>query len=262
MKKTVVAVVALLSMVLCTASAKAKKEKKAKKAKGGKTAAPYVINEGDGVIGYFTFDEDDVENNEIVDHSGKSMNADTGAIDGTVLVEGKSGNAMQFNGDDEYITIDAELLTGDGTTISAWVNPTAWKDWMRVFDIGDGNQCDVWCGMDGESKMLRMDVFGPGEPVKILCPLPPQGKWTHIAATFGNGKAALYVNGKLSQKLNCTIKSTDIGATATGIYIGRSNWAPDPLFNGAVDELLVANRAFEDAEIASLYAGITPPAAE
>lgn len=265
MKKTLTAVIAVLSMVFCTVNAKAKKEKapKEKKAKAKKGAAePFVITDGCGVIGYFTFDEDEVADNEIIDHSGAGMNASTGALDGTVLEAGKNGNAIQFNGDDEYITIDNEMLSGDGATFAAWVNPKAWMDWMRVFDIGDGNACDAWCGMDAESKMLRMDVIGPGEPAKILSPLPPAGKWTHIAATFGNGKAALYVNGKLAQKLPCTTKTSDIGATVSGIFIGRSNWAADPLFNGAMDEVLVANRAFTDAEIASVYAGVKVPAAE
>lgn len=82
----------------------------------------------------------------------------------------------------------------------------------RVFDIGDGSQCDVWCGMDFNTKMLRMDVFGAAGNVTILSPLPPTGQWTHIAATFGNGSAALYVNGKLAQKLPCPVKTADIAA--------------------------------------------------
>lgn len=265
MKKTVVLMLAALSVCAFTVNAKAKKEKapKEKKAKGKKGAAePFVIKDGDGVMGYFSFDEDEVTDNEIIDHSGKGMNATTGALDGTVLAEGKSGNGMQFNGEDEYITIDNSMLGGDGATFAAWVNPTAWVDWARVFDIGDGNQCDVWCGMDFETKMLRMDVFGPAGAVQIRSPLPPQGKWTHIAATFGNGKAALYVNGKLAQKLACPVTSADIGATVTGVYIGRSNWAADPLFNGVMDDVVVASRALTDAEIASLYAGVVPPAAE
>ncbi len=219
---------------------------------------PYTIHEGDGVIGYYTFEEEIVDN-EVVDHSGQEMNVYTGALDGSVLVEGKEGQALQFNGEDEYLTIDSELLSGEGVTIAGWVNPSSWKDWARVFDIGDGSQCDVWCGMDFNTKMLRMDVFGAAGNVTILSPLPPTGQWTHIAATFGNGSAALYVNGKLAQKLPCPVKTADIAATATGIYIGRSNWAADPLFNGAMDNVLVANRVFSDVQIAQLALGAVAP---
>ena len=46
---------------------------------------PYTIHEGDGVIGYYTFEEEIVDN-EVVDHSGQEMNVYTGALDGSVLV--------------------------------------------------------------------------------------------------------------------------------------------------------------------------------
>ena len=80
-----------------------------------------------------------------------------------------------------------------------------------------------------------------------------------IVTPFGNGSAALYVNGKLAQKLPCPVKTADIAATATGIYIGRSNWAADPLFNGAMDNVLVANRIFSDTQIAQLALGAVAP---
>lgn len=256
MKKTFRLCAVVMIALLCAPSvfaAKAKKEKKSK----GKSAEPYVISQGDGVIGYFTFDEDEVADNEVIDHSGNGANATTGALDGTELTAGKNGNGMVFNGSDEYLEIGDELLAGDGVTIAAWVNPAAWQDWARVFDIGD-TMNDAWCGMDFNTKMLRMDVIGEKGNVEIYSPLPPAGKWTHIAATFGAGKAALYVNGKLTQKLDSKVTSADIAANVKGIYIGRSNWQ-DPLFNGVMDELLVANRVFSDAEIKSVYAGVVAP---
>lgn len=220
---------------------------------GGAGSTPFTLTEDSGVVGYFTFDED-IEANEVVDHSPAAMNVYTGSLDDSVTVEGKNGNGLLFNGDDEYITLESTMLEGDGFTIAMWVNPTEWKDWARVFDIGDTKE-DAWCGMDFESKMLRFDVFGAKGAIKVLAPLPQVGKWTHIAATLGGGNAALYVNGKLSQKLPCAVTPADILANVQGIYVGRSNWA-DPLFNGVMDDVLVADRVFSASEIARLAAGI------
>lgn len=217
---------------------------------------PFVITEDSGVVGYYTFDEDIVDN-EVVDHSGFGMNVYTGSLDGSVKDEGKDGDGLAFNGEDEYLTLESALLEGEegaGATIAMWVKPTAWKDWARVFDIGDTKE-DCWCGMDFNTKMLRFDVIGAKGAISVLAPLPQPGKWTHIAATFGNGFAALYVNGKLSQKLPCAVTCQDVLANLVGVYVGRSNWA-DPLYNGTMDNVLVANRAFSAKEIASVYAGV------
>ena len=73
--------------------------------------------------------------------------------------------------------------------------------------------------------------------------------------TLGNGEICLYVNGNLKQKNATGATPYSIGANATGLYVGRSNWA-DPLYNGLMDDVLVANRAFSAEEIASVYKGI------
>lgn len=216
-------------------------------------AEPYVITSDSGVVGYFTFDEG-VKNNEAVDHSGNGLNVYTGSLDDSVVAAGKNGKALVFNGEDEYVTLEPETLSGDGLTIAMWVNPESWQAWCRIFDLGDQKE-DAWLGMDGISGMLRLDVIGGKGNVTLAGKLPAIGKWTHVAVTLGDGVACLYVNGKLAQKNGVGVLPSDIGANATGLYIGRSNW-PDPLFKGMMDDLLVANRAFTKAEIASVYAGV------
>lgn len=227
------------------------------KVEGSNKKSGYTIKEGDGVVAYFTFDEDEIENDIVIDHSGLGNDADTNSLDEAELVEGYIGNALFFNGEDQYLSVTDELLSGEGFTISMWVNPTGWKDWQRIFDIGDGNVCDCWAGMDFETKQLRFDVFGSRGAIQTRAPLPKVGEWTHVAVTLGNGTASLYVNGKTVQSGPCAVSPEDIYDTVNGIYIGRSNWAADPLFFGAIDEILLAKRAFSSKEVASLFKGIS-----
>lgn len=152
---------------------------------GNSSASPFVITQDSGVVGYFTFDEE-ITDNEIVDHSPEAVNVYTGSLDDSVTEEGHDGEGLLFNGDDEFITLESTLLEGEegaGATIAMWVKPNSWKDWARVFDIGDTKE-DCWCGMDFNTKMLRFDVFGAKGAISVLAPLPQPGKWTHIAATF------------------------------------------------------------------------------
>lgn len=218
-----------------------------------KASGPYTIKAGDGVVGYYNFEE--CEDDTMPDVSGNGMDIFSNGLDGLEIVEGyNGGSAMYFNGEDEYISLDSMVIEGEGCTLAMWVNPTSWKDWARVFDIGNCVE-DAWCGMDWNTKMLRMDLIGAAGNCSILSPLPVTNKWTHIAAVFGDGKAALYVNGKLAQKLTCPVTTANLAASVNGVYIGRSNWA-DPLYCGAMDDLLVANRAFSDEEIAAVYNGV------
>lgn len=227
------------------------------KAPAGK---PFTITADSGVAGYYTFDEE-IKDNEVIDHSGNGLNVYTGALDGSISAPGKNGKGLSFNGTDEFITLDPSMIDGDGLTICAWVKANAWSTWARVFDIGNakGNQ-DIFLCDDGRS--ANQLVFQIESGAAAHAPIPVPGDWTHIAATFGNGKIAMYINGKLAQELPTTTTMKDISADAQGIYIGRSNWSADPLFNGVMDDLLVAKRAFTAEEIASVYAGVVAPAAE
>lgn len=229
-----------------------------KTAKGGKGGSPYVITEGDGVVGYYSFDEDEIEDNEVIDHSGNGANVMTGALDGSVVVDGKFGNALALNGSDEYITLEEDILSGEGFTVCAWVKAASWAVWGRVFDFGN-TQTDVFVAVDGRTPgTLGMREEGTG--TQVNCPLPPVGSWVHVAATFGQGKMALYVNGKLSQELDCPVTVSQLANQDNlGLYVGRSNWAADPMFNGALDDLLIASRKFSASEIKSVYGGVVAP---
>ncbi|MFA6937714.1 MAG: LamG domain-containing protein [Treponema sp.] len=215
------------------------------------SANPFTITEDSGVVGYYTFDED-VKDNEVVDHSGYGLNVYTGALEASQVVDGKNGKALNFNGEDEYLTLESDAMGGDGLTISMWIKPNVWNAWARIFDLGDTKE-DLWLGTDGG--VLRCDCIGTSGNVTLATSLPKIGEWTHVALTLGNGEICLYVNGNLKQKNATGATPSSIGANATGLYVGRSNWA-DPLYNGLMDDVFVASRAFSAEEIASVYKGI------
>ena len=226
---------------------------------GGK-ASPFVITEGDGIIGCYTFDEEDGD--DIVDHSGNELSLMSNALDGAEFVPGKNGSALHFNGEDEYLTLDESIFDGDGFTVAAWVKADAWLIWGRLFDFGGGNgHTDVFVAADGRIQGTLV-FYEQSTASSCNAPLPPPGQWVHVAATYGDGKMALYVNGKKAQELDCPVTTAELALNdPNGIYIGRSNW-PDPLFKGALDDLLVANRKLSDAEIKSVCAGVVGVDAE
>ncbi|MCR4733733.1 MAG: LamG domain-containing protein [Treponema sp.] len=201
------------------------------------------------VVGYYTFEEA-VEDNELVDHSAAELNVWTGALDGSELTEGIKGQGLRFNGEDEFITLEADVLSGAGFTFAAWIKADMWNTWSRIFDFGD-TKTDVFLGVDGRTPgtlVLREE----GSQIQVNTPLPEMEEWNHIAATFGDGQLVIFVNGVRAAEVPCGVTPEQVGATAQGLYIGRSNWA-DPLFKGVMDNIVVAKRILGDGEIAHLY---------
>lgn len=217
---------------------------------GAVGGAKYVLSEDDEVIAIYNFEEP-VDEGDVPDASGNENLGYTGG-DGT-YVEGKYGQAMLFNGADGYIMLDEDLMDCEGMTVAAWIKPEGWKDWARVFDFGDGGSGDAWLGYAPVERMLRFDIFSGPNAVTITAPVPQPGKWTHVAATFGDGFARLYINGKMVTQLPIALKPCDL--PRKGMFIGRSNW-PDPLFMGAMDDVLVAGTVFDKKQIAALANGI------
>ncbi len=208
-------------------------------------AKPFKLSDAKATATYYTFD-DGV--NPIDSVSG--INSTTNATETT---SGHSGNAIVLNGDEQFIELNKDLFASDGITISLWVNPTEFNDWSRIFDLGD-QATDAWLGKDPAGK-LRIDVNGPSGNISLVGELPQNGTWTHVAVTLGNDEAALYVNGKMAMNGGTELTPAVLAKTATGLYLGRSNW-PDPYFNGKMDDVLIIQRALSEAEIASVFKGI------
>jgi hypothetical protein len=74
----------------------------------------------------------------------------------------------------------------------------------------------------------------------------PQNVWTHLAFVATGGSTRLYVNGQLEDILPNTIV-----LPLARVGIGKDTGAD--LFHGAMDELLVFNRALTTDEIATIY---------
>ncbi len=255
--KKILSAVAAFAVLACFIGCESTKADGSAKGSG---ASPYVITEGDDVIGYFQFEEDDIVDNEVKDYSGYGLYVTNASLDDPIYEEGVHGSALYFNGQDEYLTLDPEVVDGDGLTVAAWIKPDgAWQIWARFFDFGDTLK-DIFVAADGRQPGTLV-FYEQETAASCNCPIPPAGRWVHVAATFGDGKIALYVNGKLSQELPCSVTTEDLSIENNlACYIGRSNW-PDPLFRGSMDDLLIARRKFSKNEIKAVYNGIVAPEA-
>jgi hypothetical protein len=79
----------------------------------------------------------------------------------------------------------------------------------------------------------------------------PSNGWTHVAVVIG-GTDKMYVNGALAGSIVTNLRPSDLGIMDYA-FIGRSQFAADPYFDGQIDEFRVYNRALTTAEVQALY---------
>jgi len=190
-----------------------------------------------GLVGLWSFNGPDIDGNEAYDRSGQG---NTGTIIGAVPINGKVGQALSFDGTDDWVDI-TDSPTYENVSFSAWVYYRGSPDYAAIVSNGDG--------------ILRNVVFynttfmvhdGSWREVTGL----PINTWRHVALTFiGSTKElTLYVNGV--QRYNGIGTAYSNGGFSTiGAYDGGSAW----FFNGLIDEVRVYNRALTAQEILRLY---------
>ena len=174
----------------------------------------------------------------------------------------QSGQALNFV-PNEYATLPSNILSGIGSnsfTIEAWVYWRGGGDWQRVFDIGTGTNNYMYLSVSGNLGTSQEIIFGwkmaPYAERRVTSVFSmPIGIWTHIAVVVDNSvpadpKAYLYVNGVKTGPspqdmldwggTNTPYTIAGMGATSNN-WLGRSQYAADAYFNGAIDELRISN---------------------
>lgn len=172
-------------------------------------------------------------------------------------VAGRFGTAAEnVRGSYQYVDLPAAVL-GDAAaiTLSAWVRPTHDANWARVFAFGDNDTRYLYLAARNANGVPRFAVTtgGPGgEQGLDGTAALPLGRWSHLAVTIGGGTGTLYVNGSaVARNTAMTLTPAALGTLANN-WLGRSNFAADPVFAGAYDEFNVWSRALSAAEITEL----------
>jgi DUF1680 family protein len=170
---------------------------------------------------------------------------------------GRFGTAAEnVRGSYQYVDLPAGVLGGaTAITLSAWVKPTHDADWARIFDFGNDTTRYLYLAARNQNGVPRFAITtgGPGgeQGLNGTAALP-LNRWSHLAVTLTGGTGTLYVDGTaVARNTSMSLTPAALGTLANN-WLGRSNYAADPVFAGAYDEFDVWSRALTDAEIAQL----------
>lgn len=212
----------------------------------------------DGVVGYWSLDDNDVSGIYAYDLSGQCK---TGTASGApTSITGKSTQGRTFDGVDDYYSTPL-TFTHSNFTVSAWVNKSG-SGGVIASSRANGNQ---------ESTGFNLSLQGSSASFKVQTNMRysgdtqeypsadasatysyPAGQWHLLTGVRTGNFVKLYIDGvEVSSKY---IPSSYGVSGASGVRIGRFASSNTSIYQGGIDEVMVHNRALSAAEVAQLYA--------
>jgi len=201
-----------------------------------------TVNEN-SLIAQYQFDDNANDN---------SVNKINGSIYGTEkysssdLLHKSGSKSLNMSGQNSFMRISHSLTNRDNMTIMAWVRWSGGNAWQRIFDFGNGTEDYIFLTPSNGSEMRFVMKNGGEEQILSTSSLKSTA-WKHIAITFnkvGEGDNAkeevvLYIDGEKIANKDFTLFPSKIAAACN--YIGRSQYASDPIFKGYIDDLRFYN---------------------
>jgi hypothetical protein len=235
-------------------------------------AAKLAVQQGDlvssGLVSYWSFNGADISGTTATD---RGSGANNGTLtNGPTRVQGKVGQALNFDGADDYVITaanqDYELLT---KSFSAWIFPQTITGTDVVFALPAASVTNLFldvCSSDATecpstantlSLYTRRTNGDNGVWYASGANRLTLNAWNHIVVTLDCSSTAndpvMYING-----VSVPVTETDApsGGNCTEAvnkqaYIGSDTSAD---FDGFIDELRIYNRILSANEVAALYA--------
>ena len=244
----------------------------------------FVITQAqDGLVAHWSFDS--LSNNQFINHVDGQPG---GTVYGSQLVPGPIGNALSFDGVNDYARIPEDNMAPPA--ILKFLNKGSISLWFRVdhiptdfgirpiFYYGGEKPCDFFDAANGGmiievghspihngSKRLYFTEWTNGCTYPSFCydswnPIV-EGQWYHYVAVVGGNFNTGYLDGeemddrKYNFGYTYTHEFFSDAVTPENLWIGRGYWdATDVFFEGAIDEIKIFDHPLNQAEVDSLFA--------
>ena len=172
-----------------------------------------------------------------------------GTVYGAQWTTGKVGGALSFDGDGDYVEVDAIApLAGDTLTAQAWIQFDEFAGlWNPVLTqskpsmTNDGYYLYV---VNGKPSFYVIDGFNYSHAISPETINADQ--WYHVTVTNDGSTLKLYVDGQLKD----ITSSTGFTGVNHNAYIG---YVSALYYNGLIDDVRIYDRALSADEIQQLY---------
>jgi len=223
----------------------------------GKPVAHYKMDKGYGIIIY---DSSENGNNGILNlGSLDQISAGSTKVSGNTAWyngrDGKQNYSLNFDGDDDYVTIidppneDLDFGTND-FSVETWFKTTGSSSLDSMIDKYKTNTEGERGYILGVYNGNLVTYLGSGAPT-ITGSDVDDDIWHHAVAVRSGDNAYLYLDGLLD---NSTSGISSNNASSTGnLYIGTEGGGSSYIFDGQIDEVKIFNYALTPLQIKTEY---------
>lgn len=160
-------------------------------------------------------------------------------LEDTSLLYTTPGNALNFDGINDYVTIpDVNALDlTTNYTLEAWIRPTAFTNSAGIISKSQTNtSTGYYLALSNTSPFTGLAFDGLQTANNIL----EADKWYHVAAVKEGTTRSLYINGVAVPLTGSAITTT---ANTQALTLGVHNLQTPKYFTGSIDEVRVWNTA-------------------
>jgi hypothetical protein len=221
-----------------------------------------------GLIGNWTFDGPRLLQN-VTDSSASGNTGFLKNFTSTTTLPGKIGQALNFDGVNDYVTMGDVAAVDAATNLSAcaWVFHNTITTDDQIIGKNNGTTDGFMLFRDDvgatsartDTYSIEADDSADTDSVRLegATGASSLSAWTHVCATFAAGNVTglrLYVNG--AEDANSPVSVSAVGAIDAGanpLVIGIQSDAATGPFDGRIDDVRVYTRVLSAAEILRLY---------
>jgi lysophospholipase L1-like esterase len=199
-------------------------------------------------VGHWTLDEG--TGDQADDSSDYAQNA---TRHGAAWTAGVLGNALDFDGVDDYLSVEAPSNLALGSmTLSAWVylrelNSTGWKTILE-YGRSSRNWYGLWKSGNGKRFHFRWAL---GDALDFSTEIEAK-VWYHVAAVLDTSTVPATVSLYLNGVLESTTTSTALPRARLGSFYIGGNPDSGEFFPGVIDNVQILNQALLPVQVASL----------
>ena len=223
----------------------------------------------EGLVSYWTFDKQDIAGGTVKDVWGEN---DGKIVGDPKVVAGQVGEALEFDGSDDYVNLTNLGDFGEkvgASTFEAWVKTSFKKDWTTLFKVLDQGCNMAWAiDVNRSAKAgfpLAEDIVHyyvrqksaagcNAIAVEIEFALS-DGKWHHVVFGIvdpGNSEVSIYMDGEPQEIIEGDVKKLDTFIPfVEPVYIGAANnrGNVERHFPGIIDEVRIYDRPLTADEV-------------